>query len=39
MSHAAQVGTDTVITYGATDTVTLANIAMNSLTTKNFAFG
>ena len=39
MGHAAQVGSDTVVTYDATDTVTLANVTMLALTSKNFAFG
>ena len=38
MASATQVGTDTVITSD-TDTITLANVAVGSLTQKNFAFG
>jgi hypothetical protein len=34
-----QVGTDTVITYNATDTITLENVTASSLHPSNFHFG
>jgi hypothetical protein len=37
-SHMSQSGANTVITLDATDTVTLTNVAMTSLTASEFKF-
>lgn len=36
LAHAAQVGKDVVITYDATDTVTLVGVHLNQLTAQDF---
>jgi len=38
MSHAQQVGTDTVITYDAFDTITLKGVALSNLAPDDFLF-
>ena len=38
LAHAAQVGHDVVITHDATDTVTLKNVTLSSLTQSDFHF-
>jgi hypothetical protein len=38
MTHASQVGANTVFSVSANDTVTLQNVAMKSLTANNFKF-
>jgi serralysin len=37
-SHAAQVGSNTVITYDANDSVTLQSVTLTALTANNFRF-
>ena len=38
LAHAAQVGTDVVITYDAADHVTLKNVSLSNLTQHDFHF-
>ena len=38
LSHAEQVGGSVVITYNATDSVTVHNVALNKLTSADFHF-
>jgi hypothetical protein len=38
LSHAEQVGSNVVISYNATDSVTLNNVALNKLTSADFHF-
>ena len=38
LAHAAQVGTDVVISYDAADSVTLKNVALSNLTQHDFHF-
>ncbi len=38
MTHAAQVGNDIVVTFNATDAITIQNVLLNQLQSSDFAF-